>query len=187
MTLSFTKIYSTQRKDKFAEYGSQINFRYCNIAVMKRREKWGSPALAVLAAGVFLGSCSKPKPIEFKGLKQFRIEDVGADSTTVFAELLFSNPNTTQLDFKKLDCQIFANDHLIGHYAQDSVSHILPNTDFTYPAQIKVDMRPILQNALSAFLSGSVNVHFVGNVKVGKGGFFMNVPFDFSQQQKLQF
>lgn len=154
---------------------------------MKRCAKWASPAFGVIAVMVFLSSCSKPKPLVFKGINQFKVEDVGMDSSTLFTELLFSNPNNSQVDFKKLDCQIFANDHLIGHYQQDSVTHILPNVDFSYPAKMKVDMKPILQNALSTFLSGSVNVHFVGSVKVGKGGFFMTVPIDFSRQQKLSF
>ncbi|PZP42755.1 MAG: hypothetical protein DI598_16590 [Pseudopedobacter saltans] len=154
---------------------------------MKRSAKWASPALLSISVLCILGSCSKPKPLVFKGINQFKIEDVGMDSSTLFTELLFSNPNSSQVDFKKLDCQIFANDHLVGHYQQDSVTHILPNQDFSYPAKMKVDMKPILKNALSTFLSGSVTVHFLGTVKVGKGGFYMTVPIDFSRQQKLSF
>lgn len=154
---------------------------------MKRGAKWGSPALGVLAIGIFLGSCSKPKPLVFKGINQFRMEDIGMDSSTIFAELEFSNPNDMEIDFKKLDCQIFANNHLVGHYLNDSLTQVLPNANFSYPAKIRVDMRPIIQNALASFLSGSVDLHFVGNVKIGRAGFFMNVPIDFSQKQKLQF
>ncbi|MFT4203554.1 MAG: LEA type 2 family protein [Chitinophagaceae bacterium] len=154
---------------------------------MKRGIKWGSPALAVLLAGVLLGSCSKPKPLVFKGVNQFKVGDVGTDSSTLFAELVFSNPNDMKLDFKKLDCQIFANNQLVGHYVQDSVTHVLPGQDFTYPAKIRVDMRPIVQNALATFLSGTVDLHFLGNVKVGRGGFFANIPIDFSHKQKLRF
>ncbi len=158
----------------------------CNIASMKRSEKWGSPTLLILAVAAVLTSCSKPKPLVFKGINQFKVEDVGMDSSTLFTELAFSNPNDIKLDFKKLNCDIFANNHLVGHYQQDSVTHVLPNTDFMYPARIRVDMRPIVQNAIASFLSGSVDLHFVGNVKVGRGGFYMNVPIDFSRKQKLQ-
>ncbi|WP_447641762.1 MULTISPECIES: hypothetical protein [Chitinophagaceae] len=154
---------------------------------MKRRAKWGSPALVVVIGMVFSVGCSQPKPPVFKGVNQFKVEDIGQDSATLFAQLLFSNPNDKSLDFKKLDCQIFANNNLVGHYQQDTVTHILPNADFAYPARLRIDMHPIVQNAVSVFLSGVVDLHFVGTVKVGRGGFFMNVPIDFSHKQKLQF
>ncbi len=157
---------------------------------MKKSAGCASPNLGVwVSVLVFsiLGSCSRPKPPVFKGVNQLRIEDVDMDSATIFAELVFSNPNAMQLDFKKLDCQVFADNHLVGHYRQDSLTHVLPSTDFTYPARIRVGMKPIVQNAVASFLSGSVDLHLVGTVKVGRGGFFANVPIDFSHRQKLQF
>lgn len=154
---------------------------------MKRRTKWGSPTIWLLVALVVLVSCSKPKPLVFKGINQFKIDDIGMDSSSLFAELAFSNPNDMKLDLKKIDCDIFANDHLVGHYLLDSLMEIPANADFNYPARIRIDMHPIVQNAISAFLTGSVDLHIVGVVKVGRAGVYVNVPIDFAHQQKLSF
>lgn len=154
---------------------------------MKKGAFWSKSLFGSLLSIVLLDSCFNYKPVEFKSVNSFNIENISSDSATLSAQLVFFNPNNTSLNFKNLDCDVFANEKLVGHFSQEKIIAIPAKSDFSYPAQMKVDLSPILKDAVATFLSGSVNLHLIGKAKVGIGNFYLSVPIDYSKDQKLSF
>lgn len=132
-------------------------------------------------------SCSKPKAPEFRGVENVKVENVTGDSATVSLNILYFNPNDYDLSVKNVACDILANESVIGRYQVDSVYKIPASLQGTYPARMRVSLKPIYANALSALLNKQVILHFKGSAKVGRGGFYLTVPIDFSKTQKLDF
>lgn len=143
------------------------------------------------AAGIFvvttLASCSKPKDLKFREASNLHVSDIGMDSSTLSLDLGFFNPNTYDIQLKNVNCDIFANKHFVGHYNRDSVFHIPGNANFTYPLKLRLDVKPILSNALSALFQKEILLEFKGTAKVGRSGFFITMPISFSKTQKLDF
>ena len=134
-----------------------------------------------------LGACSTPQNLQFQGVQNFRLENVGLSSSTIAADLAYYNPNNFSLRVKHIDAQVYANNEYVGSYVLDSLMDIPARANFIFPARVNINMQPILKSALSILSSKDIQLHIVGKTKVGKGGFFMNIPFDVSSSQKLNF
>lgn len=140
----------------------------------------GAIALSILAS-----ACSKPKDVEYKGIKDFQVLDFDGDSATLSCQIGYFNPNNFELKVKDIDCNILANDIAIGHYVQDSVTTIAANALHYQPLQLKIGVRPIISNGLQFLTNKSINFKFKGISKVGRGKFFIKMPINFSKSQKL--
>jgi hypothetical protein len=63
--------------------------------------------------------------------------------------------------------------------------HITKRSEFAMPSKMMVDMHNLFKNAFSAFFSQEIQLDISGHTRVGKGGFFITVPFTYSGKQKL--
>ena len=134
---------------------------------------------------VLLNSCGGIKDLEFKEYKNLKIEKVGFSQTTVSVDLVYYNPNTFGLELKNTDLDIYINDNLLGHSAQEVQVQIPKKQQFTLPLKIDVDMKNILKNSLTTLLSKEVTIKATGKIKVGKANLYKTLPFEYSTKQEI--
>lgn len=141
----------------------------------------------VCALGIlfFLNSCQGIKDLEFKEYKNFKLEKAGFSKSTITVDLVYYNPNTFCLELKNTDLDIFINDNLLGHSAQEVQVQIPKKQQFTLPLKIDVDMKNILKNSLTTLLSKEVTIKATGKIKVGKANIFKTLPFEYSTKQEI--
>jgi LEA14-like dessication related protein len=133
-----------------------------------------------------LVSCKKPQDFQFLGVRNFRLENPSLNGATVSADLAYYNPNKYGVKVKHVDAQIFANGNLVGTYTLDTLMQIPAKENFIFPARLEIkNMRPIFGSLASILANKEIVLRIAGKTKVGKGGFFVNIPFDFTTSQKL--
>jgi len=142
----------------------------------------------ILATLLFatMAGCKKPQSVEFRGIKNIRLEQSALDNSTLSATLSFFNPNNFVVQVKKIDADIYVNDELISHYSLDTLIKVPGNSLFDFGATVNFATARILKNALASLFNQQVMFHIVGRSKIGRNGFFMSVPFDVSSRQSLR-
>ena len=68
----------------------------------------------------------------------------------------------------------------------DTIMHISRNSEFSLPATMDVDMRNILKNSVNVLFSREILVGAKGSTRVGKGGIFVTVPFNYEGRHKVE-
>ncbi|QES87402.1 hypothetical protein [Rhizosphaericola mali] len=154
---------------------------------MKRGKIWGISGLFSAISICIFSSCSQPKALVFKEVKGVKLEEVGQDSSTLWMDVVYANPNKFDMQFKKVDCHILVENDTAGHYVQDTMVNIPALQDFEYATKVRLSMKPIYNNALRSFFSKSIHLKVVGKVKVGRHGVYINMPIDFTKEQKINF
>jgi LEA14-like dessication related protein len=139
--------------------------------------------LAVLCCVFF--ACKKPQGFEYRDVQNFSIDSLGFDRSTITMNLVYFNPNDFGVDLKHVDCDVYINHNYLGKYTLDTTMHIAKRSEFSLPSKVQVDMRNIYKNSLNVLFSQQVQVDVTGNTRVGKAGFFVNVPFKYSGTHKL--
>ncbi len=143
------------------------------------------PVLFSLLALAFI-SCSKPQGFEYRDLKNFKVNNVGFDKSNISMELVYFNPNNFGVDLKKVDCDLYLDNNFVGKFMLDTIMHISRNSEFSLPATMDVDMRNILKNSVNVLFSREILVGAKGSTRVGKGGIFVTVPFNYEGRHKIE-
>ena len=134
---------------------------------------------------ILLNSCGGIKDLEFKEYKNFKLEKAGFSKSTITVDLVYYNPNTFGLELKNTDLDIFINDNLLGHSAQEVQVQIPKKQQFTLPLKIDVDMKNILKNSLTTLLNKEITIKATGKIKVGKANIYKTLPFEYSTKQEI--
>src|SRR5690242_2653772 len=128
----------------------------------------------LLAAGGFaamlMTGCSKPQPVTFVGYRNFQLSHPSLQSTGIRAELVFFNPNPYPLQMKEAQMDVYLNEELLGHFAQDSLLKMPARDTFYYPVNLQVNLAGLLLKFLGSNLQDSMTLHATGNCKVGRNG-----------------
>lgn len=131
----------------------------------------------------FLCSCHTPQSFDYRGMQNLRIDSVGLVISKVSLELIYFNPNNFGVDLRNVSCDVYINHNYLGKYALDTLMRISKRSEFVIPSSMNVDMKNIFKNAIGTFLSKQVLVELRGTTRVGKGGIFITVPFDYSAME----
>lgn len=137
----------------------------------------------VLVVVVF--ACKKPQGFDYRDIKNFNVEKLGFDKSTISMDLVYYNPNNFGVQLRKVDCDVYLNDKFLGKYLLDTVMTIPKKAEFTLPSRMEVDMKNVFKNTLSVLLSSDVLIKVKGTTRVGKGGIFLNVPVSYEGRHKF--
>lgn len=143
--------------------------------------------VALALSVVVMGACKRPQGFEYRDTKNFRIDKLGFDRSTVMMDLVYFNPNNFGVNLKHVECDVYINHSYLGKYTLDTLMHIDRKSEFVLPSRMEVDMKNVFKNTMSVFFNSEVLVEVKGNTRLGKAGIFINVPFDYSGRQKIQF
>lgn len=138
---------------------------------------------------VILGTsgCGKPAAPVYYGFVNFGVDSVGQTESVVSAELKYYNPNNYNLQLKQGEVDVYLNEQFAGHSSLDTAL-IIPRRDTFYlPVKMRVNMSVITSNALSIFLNKEVDIKLQGKARIGRSGFYMNVPILYEGKQQISF
>jgi LEA14-like dessication related protein len=121
------------------------------------------------------------------GYSNVRLEKASLANSVVAADLKFFNPNSYALQLKQADIDVFVNDKLMGHSKIDSLLSLPGRDTSAIPFRVNVDARSMAKQLAGLLLNPDVRLRLKGTAKVGKGGFFMNMPVDYEATQRIDF
>ncbi len=134
---------------------------------------------------IFLISCATPKTFEYREVRNIKLDQFGFDKTSLAMELVYFNPNNFGLDLKKVDADVYVDNHYLGKMNLDTTMHIPKKADFVLPSKIALDVKEFYKNALNLVVSNEVLVTVKGTTRVGKAGLYKTVPFTYEGRHKL--
>ncbi len=141
--------------------------------------------LVLLPFFTFGGKTGKFKDPEFIGMTNFSIAEVGLRETRVKADLLFYNPNDYKLQLKKAALDFFVEEKHAGNSDLDTFIRIPAKDSFLIPVEMKIDMKNAFPNALLMLQKEDLAIRVAGFARVGRAGFFVNIPVNYSGLQPL--
>ncbi len=137
--------------------------------------------------GVMLGSCAKPKDLEYVEFKNLKVIRWGLLESTVGMEVAFFNPNKSRLQLKNGEVDIYINNTFLGKSTLDSLVRIPARDTFDIPVTRRVGTGGVLTNLLKVVKDSSVLIRMDGRAQFGKGGVFVNYPIKYEGRQKIRF
>ena len=132
-------------------------------------------------------SCSTPKELEYREFRNLTVEKIGFSSTALKMDLIYYNPNNFGLELNRTDLDIFINNNYLGRTSQEYQVSIKKREEFAIPIKIDVDMKNLLKNGLTTFLSNEVMVKVTGTIRVGKLNVFKNFTVNYEGKQQFSF
>ncbi len=105
---------------------------------------------------------------EWVGLEDVGISSIGSSESVLSMKIECFNPNQFPLVLKSANLDISLDNHYLGHTTIDSLIHIPARDTFAIPVKVQLDMKNIVNNALSLALQDSVILKLDGEVKAGR-------------------
>ncbi|MEO8583196.1 MAG: LEA type 2 family protein [Flavitalea sp.] len=139
----------------------------------------------VMILGV-IGSCTKPQDLTFIDVQNFRMLSFGFTETKVGLDVRFYNPNNQRVQLKDAAVKVYANSTYLGDTNMDSVVSIPKKDTFSVPLILKIQTVTAITNVLQTLSDTTVAIRVEGNVKMGKGGVFINYPINYTRQQRVK-
>ena len=139
-----------------------------------------------LILGVVLTSCGFDEPIIFKGVDGVQVNGIKDNKLNLSAKALFHNPNTIGGKLKRVDIAIKLEDETLAEIVQRENLRIEKESDFIVPFTAQVSMQQLKQgfmgNLMAILGRKTINLRFVGNIKVSSFGVTRTVPVDFESE-----
>ena len=132
-------------------------------------------------------SCSTPRELEYREFKNLTVEKMGISTTSLKMDLVYYNPNNFGMELSNTDLDVFINSNYLGKTVQEYQVSIPKREEFTIPIKIDVDMKNLIKNGLSTFLTNEVMVKLTGTVRVGKLNVFKTFPVNYEGKQQFNF
>lgn len=132
-----------------------------------------------------LSACSQPQIPEYQAFENFRLSKIAMNETVVSADLKYFNPNEYELQFRRADLDISLNNKFVGKTVLDTLIRIPKRDTFYVPVQMKVNLKQLFSNAFSLLLNNEMEVKVNGTIRIGRSGFFMNMPVNYTGKQEI--
>jgi LEA14-like dessication related protein len=140
-------------------------------------------AYALLLFTVF--SCAKPQSFDYRDIRNFKVDKLGFDKSTISMDLVYFNPNNFGVQLRKVDCDVYIEDKYLGKYLLDTLMDIPKKAEFVLPSKMDVDMKNVFKNTFSVLFGKEVLIKVKGTTRVGKGGVYINVPVNYEGRHKF--
>ena len=141
-----------------------------------------APILLLLLA---FASCKKPQSFEYRDLRNFKIDSLGFQNSSISMDLVYFNPNNFGVDLKHIDCDVYVEHNYLGKYILDTTMHIAKKSEFVVPSKMNVNMKNLFKNTLTSLFTKELLLEVKGTTKVGKGGIYITVPFSYSGRHEF--
>ena len=134
---------------------------------------------------LILAGCATPKDFEYRDVRNLKMNSMGFSQSSLSFEIVYYNPNQFGLDLRKVDSDVFIDSLFLGKFQLDTIMHIPRMSEFSLPATIQLNMQNLLKHSASMLFHKDVLIQARGTVRVGKGGIFKTVPFNYETRQAL--
>lgn len=135
---------------------------------------------------IFLSACSGIKEIEYKGMKEAKLASLNFSNGIIKLVLQYYNPNNFAVDVKETNLEIFVDDNLMGNGIFLNQTKIPACANFDFPIEVQFNPLKVLGFAANHLNKKKVKMHVLGTTKIGKGGIFIKVPVDVTEEIELR-
>ena len=132
-----------------------------------------------------LASCGKIEEPQFKRIDGFGLKKLGVRESVIGFNLVFQNPNNFGLTVKEADINVYVDSVLLGKFKQPNETMVEKNAEFSIPLEGAIGIDKALQLNLPSLLGKEVQVRGEGNVRVGKGGVFINKAVSYTGKHRI--
>lgn len=140
----------------------------------------------LIVATLFVSiSCKSPKAFVYRDVRNFKVDNMGFTKSRVSMDLLFFNPNSFGVKLKKVDCDLYLDSNYVGKVLLDTLMFIPKTSEFNLPAHFNIDMKNLFKNSFNLIFNREVLIGARGTTRVGKGIFYVTIPFNYEGKQKL--
>lgn len=157
--------------------------KHCFFAQMLKMIKSLSYCL-ILTFLITIG-CKQPQSFSYRDLRSFKLELLGFDEANATMELVFFNPNKYGVNLKNVNCELYVDSMYLGHLLLDTSLNIPASSEFILPTSIKINPKSLISNDLSFLSNNEISISAKGSTKIGKGGFYVTIPFTYHGKQRL--
>ncbi len=149
-------------------------------------------SLFFFTAGIALiilqsADCNNVKELEYKGIKNTKLQTLNLSNAQLLIELEYFNPNNFWLDVKETNLNIYLNDKFIALADQPTKTQIPKSALFTFPVVAHFDPLKVLGFAFKNLLSKTVKLTLQGSAKIGKQGVYVKVPVNITENIAVEF
>lgn len=143
--------------------------------------------LLLVAIAILMQSagCTKVKELDYKGIQSTKIESVSLSKASLRINLEYFNPNNFGIDVKQTNISIYLNDKFVGIADQPEKTKIPKNSTFIFPVVAHFEPLKVIGTAFSSLFSKSNKLTIQGSAKLGKGGVYITVPIDITEQVSI--
>lgn len=142
--------------------------------------------IKILLVLLFMVSFPFIKEPEFIDARNVGLRSVGLKTSTVYADLIYFNPNNLGLQMKKAEMDVYVDNRFLGHSLLDTLITIPKKDTFSFPVMLEVEMKNIFPNAFAMLMKEEIELRIEGTAKVGKGGLFLNVPVKYRGKHRIR-
>lgn len=130
-------------------------------------------------------SCKKPVAFDYRDVKNIRLHNLGLNTSRVSMDFVYYNPNNFGVNLKSVYCEIYVDSNYLGKFVLDTLMHIPKNSEFIVPARMDVNIGALFKNSLTLLFNNEITIAAKGTSRVGKGGFYVTIPFSYQGKQKI--
>lgn len=80
---------------------------------------------------------------------------------------------------------MYLDSNYVGKVVLDTLMLIPKSSEFSLPASFDIDMKNLFKNSMNLLFNKEVLIGARGTSRVGKGIFFVTIPFNYEGKQKL--
>lgn len=138
-----------------------------------------------LITGCLVLGCTKPKDLEFVDLSNLRMIKWGLTESEIGIDVRLYNPNNQRVQIKEPAAKVYANSSYLGDARLDSIVTVPRRDTFSIPLVLRIQTLSAVSRVLEVLSDTTVDIRVEGNVKMGKGGVFLNYPIQYHQLHRL--
>jgi LEA14-like dessication related protein len=141
-------------------------------------------SLAIISI-ISAASCNSIKELEYKGIKNPKLQTLSFNNTAIQMDIEYFNPNNFGLDVKETNLNIYLNDQFIGIADQPKKTQIAKKASFLFPIIAHFDPIKAAGTALKALFSKTNKITIQGTAKIGKEGVYIKLPINISENVSM--
>lgn len=142
--------------------------------------------VAFFALAIMLfSSCNDIKEVEYKGIKSTKLQSISLNQADIRINIEYFNPNNFGVDVKETNLSVYLNDRFLGLADQPEKTQIAKNASFIFPVVAHFDPLKALGSAFKGLFNKKNKITLQGTAKVGKGGVYIKVPINITEEVSL--
>jgi LEA14-like dessication related protein len=144
---------------------------------------------ALALSVVFFSSCRSYKNVqepEYRDIRDIRLLQPGPLQSTVGVDLIYYNPNNFGLQLDEARGDIYIDNAYFGRFNLNSPVQIRRRSEFTLPAELKVDMIGAVKNQRNLYKKKEAMVRIEGMARVRKGALTKEVPINYQRVENIE-
>jgi LEA14-like dessication related protein len=141
--------------------------------------------LSFLLTCILFFSCAKIIEPEFRRVEKLAVKNADLRDVTISFGVVFFNPNQFGVKVKEADLDVYIDSVYVGKFIQPTETVVNEKAEFSIPVEGKVPLQQAFKLDITNLIGREVFIRANGNIKIGKGGVYVNRPILYEGRQTI--